>query len=69
MTKRTTYEKNIYSRRRAGSVAGCADLPKYTAVDSNASAKTRMRACMVSEANAKFQAGTLLTKGHQRYGR
>lgn len=44
-------------------MAGCADLPKYTAVDSNASAKTRMRACMVSEANAKFQAGTLLTKG------
>lgn len=44
-------------------MAGCADLSKYTVVDSNASAKTRMRACMVSEANAKFQAGTLLTKG------
>lgn len=44
-------------------MASCADLSKYTAVDSNASAKTRMRACMVSEANAKFQAGTLLTKG------
>lgn len=44
-------------------MAGCADLSKYTAVDSNASAKARMRACMVSEANAKFQSGTLLTKG------
>ena len=32
-------------------MAGCADLSKYTAVDSNASAKTRMRACMVSEAD------------------
>ena len=27
-------------------MAGCADLSKYTAVDSNASAKTRMRACL-----------------------
>ena len=40
---------------------GCADLLKYTTVDSNASAKTKMRACMVSEANNKFQAGTLFS--------
>lgn len=45
-------------------VAGCsADLSKYTTVDSNATAKTKMRACMVSEANSKFQAGTLFTQG------
>ena len=39
-------------------LAGCSDLSKFTTVDSNASAKTKMRACMVSEANSKFQAGT-----------
>lgn len=39
----------------------CADISKYSTADSNASAKTRMRACMVSEANAKFQSGTLFT--------
>lgn len=45
-------------------LAGCgADLSKYTTVDANASAKTKMRACLVSEANAKFQAGTLFTQG------
>ncbi len=42
--------------------AGCADVSKYTSADANASAKTRMRACMVSEANSKFQAGSLFTK-------
>lgn len=43
-------------------LAGCSDLSKFTTVDSNASAKTKMRACMVSEANSKFQAGTLFAK-------
>lgn len=42
-------------------LCGCSDVSKYTTVDSNASVKTKMRACMVSEANAKFQAGTLFT--------
>lgn len=44
-------------------LSGCADLSQYTTVDANASAKTKMRACMLSEANAKFQAGTLFVKG------
>ena len=39
-------------------LAGCADLSQYTTVDSNASAKSKMRACMLSEANEKLQAGT-----------
>lgn len=39
--------------------AGCADLSQYTTADSNASVKTKMRACMVNEANNRFQAGTL----------
>ena len=42
-------------------LAGCADISQYTNVDSNASMKTRMKACMISEANSKFQAGTLFT--------
>lgn len=40
-------------------LSACADLSQYTNVDSNASSKTKMKACMISEANAKFQAGTL----------
>lgn len=44
-------------------MAGCADTSKYTAVDANASMKTRMRACLISEATAKFQAGTLFVQG------
>lgn len=45
-------------------LASCStDLSKYTTVDANASAKTKMRACLVSEANTKFQAGTLFTQG------
>ena len=44
-------------------LAGCsADLSKYTSVDASASTKTKMRACMVSEANSRLQAGTLFTK-------
>ena len=39
------------------------DLSKYTTVDANSSVKTRLRACLVSEANTKFQNGTLFTKG------
>ena len=42
-------------------LAGCADISQYTNVDSNASVKTKMKACMISEANNKFQAGTLFT--------
>ncbi|MBQ2886624.1 MAG: hypothetical protein IJE43_23130 [Alphaproteobacteria bacterium] len=45
-------------------LAGCsADLSKYTTVDANAPVKTRMRACMVAEANSRLQAGTLFTQG------
>ena len=39
------------------------DLSKFTSVDSNASVKTRLRACLISEANTKFQNGTLFAKG------
>ena len=43
-------------------LGGCADLSKYTTIDENASAKTKMRACIISEANSKFQAGTLFSQ-------
>lgn len=39
------------------------DLSKFTTVDANASAKTRLRACLISEANTKFQNGTLFASG------
>lgn len=45
-------------------LVGCSgDMSKYSTVDANASTKTRMRACLVSEATAKFQAGTLFVQG------
>ena len=40
-------------------LAACADLSSFTAVDSNAPVQTKMKACMVAEANTRFQAGTL----------
>lgn len=39
------------------------DISQYSTADSNASIKTRMRACLVSEATSKFQAGTLFVHG------
>lgn len=42
-------------------LAGCADLSQYTNVDSNASAQTKMKACIISEANNRLQAGTLFS--------
>ena len=38
------------------------DLSKYTNADATAPVKTRLRACLVSEANVKFQNGTLFAK-------
>ena len=39
------------------------DISKFATADANASVKTRLRACLVSEANTKFQNGTLFAKG------
>ena len=51
----------------AGVLSACSsdgfDLSKYTTVDANASVKTRLRACLISEANTKFQNGTLFAHG------
>ncbi|MBR2274333.1 MAG: hypothetical protein IJ864_05880 [Alphaproteobacteria bacterium] len=44
-------------------LAGCESVSKYSTADANAPVKTRMRACLVSEATAKFQSGTLFAKG------
>lgn len=54
--------KKIFAITAIALATACADLSQYTNVDANASAKTKMRACMLNEANAKFQAGTLFTK-------
>ena len=42
-------------------LSACADISKYTTVAENATTKEKMRACMISEANNKFQAGTLFS--------
>ena len=38
-------------------------LSALTATDANSSVRQKMQSCMVSEAQSKFQAGTLFTKG------
>ena len=35
------------------------DLSQYVQVDANASYKAKMKACLISQANTKLQAGTL----------
>lgn len=39
------------------------DLSQYTTASANDSVKTRLRACILNEATAKVQAGTLLANG------
>lgn len=39
------------------------DMTKYTTASTDDSVKTRLRACMLSEATERLQAGTLLTNG------
>lgn len=43
-------------------LTACGDLSGYMRADRNAPFKTRLRACMLSEANDKLQNGTLLDK-------
>lgn len=44
-------------------LTACNGVSQYATADANASAKTRMRACLVSEATSRFQAGTLFVQG------
>ena len=44
-------------------LSGCDTISQYSTAGANDSVKAKMRACLVSEATAKFQAGTLFTKG------
>lgn len=44
------------------SVCFLAACSQTATVDANASAQTKMRACLISEANSRFQAGTLFTQ-------
>ena len=44
-------------------ICSCANLDKYSTVDDNASAQVKMKACLISDANSRFQAGTLFSKG------
>lgn len=39
------------------------DISKYTTASANDSVKARLSACLLSEANTKFQNGTLLSSG------
>ena len=43
-------------------LAGCsADLSQYAQVDANASYKTKIKACLITQANNRLQAGTLFS--------
>ncbi len=39
----------------------CSDLSQYTTVDANATARQKMQACMLSDANTRLNNGTLFT--------
>lgn len=43
-------------------LSGCAGLEKYTTVSSDATAQEKFRACALSEAQSKFNNGTLFSK-------
>lgn len=40
-------------------VSACENMAQYTTVSKDASAQEKVRACLLKEANAKFEAGTL----------
>lgn len=46
-------------------LAACSNVAQYGTASTNDSMKTRMRACLVTEANNRLQAGTLFTQGLQ----
>ena len=56
-------KKSLFCLLALFMLAGCDTVSQYATADANAPIKTRMRACLVSEATAKFQAGTLFTQG------
>ena len=47
----------------SGSSSDGGFLSSLTATDANSSVRQKMQACMLTEAQNKFQAGTLFTKG------
>jgi len=52
--------KKIILYASAIMITACsANLAQYTNTQSNASYKTKMKACLLNEANSKLQAGTL----------
>ena len=55
--------KKLFALAMLTVLAACADVSQYSNVDKNASAKTRMKACMITEANSRFQNGTLFVGG------
>ena len=44
-------------------LAGCDTLSQYSSASGGDSTKAKMHACLLNEASARFQAGTLFTQG------
>ncbi len=44
-------------------LCACENISQYTGAAQGDSAKAKMHACLVNEATAKYQAGTLFTQG------
>ena len=61
--RRTQMRKIIAGTAALLMAAACSNLSQYTTVSSSATPKEKMRACMISEANSKLQAGTLFNAG------
>lgn len=47
----------------ASTVCACENISQYATGAGDNSAKARMKTCLINEATAKYQAGTLFTQG------
>ena len=55
-------KKILLSLLVVSAVCGCESLSQYTAGSGDNSIKAKMHTCLVNEASAKYQAGTLFTQ-------
>jgi len=53
--------KKFYLIALTAVLAGCAQMSSMTGASSDSTVSARMKTCLISEANSRYQAGTLFT--------
>jgi hypothetical protein len=56
-------KKVVLGLMLVSALCACESLSQYAGVSADDSVKARMRSCLINEATAKYQAGTLFTQG------